>query len=95
MVLQTFVPYCVFFLCVYVYVMNTEEKKATSRGSNVWNKVHENFYVERKKRQKERSVKEIAKEKKCSKGVRYMKSISQFAEGSLNYEAKLPSNVLD
>lgn len=37
MVLQTFVPYCVFFffVCMYVYVTNTEEKKATSRGSNV------------------------------------------------------------
>lgn len=34
MVLQTFVPYCIFFSrCVYVSVMNTEE--SYGRGNNV------------------------------------------------------------
>lgn len=98
MVLQTFVPYCVFFfVCVCMCMSQTQNKRKLQAGEVMCETRLMRICVLKERREKERNMKNKSEKtkKKCSKGFQYTKSISQFTKGFLHSEVTQPSNVMD
>lgn len=64
MVLQTFVPYCVFFLCVCMCMSQTQKKRKLQAGEVMCETRFMRICVLKERREKERNVKNKWEKKK-------------------------------